>query len=73
MKTARKNRIKLWKGAGISLGLLTAATALGLVFRRADVLETNIVLLYILAVFFASALTEGYLWYLHVCGSPAGL
>lgn len=41
---------------------LLSATLVGLLFRKIGFKETNVVLLYILAVFITSSLTRGYFW-----------
>lgn len=45
-----------------SILFLLAATLLGMGFREIGFTETNVVLLYILAVFITASLTRGYLW-----------
>ena len=60
-----KNRKKA--GSGLiyfmeSALFLLAATLLGMGFREIGFTETNVVLLYILAVFVTSSLTRGYIW-----------
>lgn len=59
----RKFAFLKWKTlryAAVSLCLLAAATGLGWIFGKAGFPDTNIVLLYILAVLVTSRLTEGY-------------
>ena len=41
---------------------LLLATIVGMLFRKIGFTETNVVLLYILAVFVTSSLTRGYFW-----------
>ena len=60
--TEEKNRVAVfsWRSALITLGLLLAATLVGLFLKRVGFTEANIITVYILSVLFISFLTEGY-------------
>ena len=60
-KKGKKLRVGIIYSAESILFLL-AATLLGMGFREIGFTETNVVLLYILAVFITASLTRGYLW-----------
>lgn len=63
METVSGKKRAGWLLCGlVSVLSLAAATGLGLLFGRAGFPETNIVLLYILAVLAASTLTKGYIY-----------
>jgi len=51
-----------WASAGITAGLLLAATLIGLFLKRVGFTETNIITVYLLSVLFISFLTEGYIY-----------
>jgi len=51
-----------WRSALITLGLLLAATLLGVLLKRVGFTEVNIITIYILSILFISFLTDGYLY-----------
>lgn len=54
---------RLWPLYALETALfLLLATMVGMLFRKIGFTETNVVLLYILAVFVTSSLTRGYFW-----------
>ncbi|MEA4966251.1 MAG: DUF4118 domain-containing protein [Oscillospiraceae bacterium] len=59
-----KKRRAMFSGRSmlVALGILCAATLLGLLLQRTGFAETNIILVYILSVLLISYLTEGYLY-----------
>ncbi len=59
-KTYKNSLIPSWKDLGITLALLTAATAIGLLFQRFGFTDANIIAVYLLSVLLISVLTKGY-------------
>ena len=55
-----KKFLNFMKDAGITLGLLVAATLMGAFFRDMKIHETNIVIGYLLAVLLTARFTKGY-------------
>ena len=51
-----------WQSLLVTLGLLCAATLMGLFLKSVGFTETNIITVYIMSVLFISFLTEGYLY-----------
>lgn len=61
----KKNNIKIFNmliNIVIMIILLTMATIIGFIFSKVEILETNIVIIYILFVFFISVFTRNYIY-----------
>lgn len=59
-KTFDNNVLPSWKDLAVTLGLLAAATAIGILFQRLGFTEANIITVYLLSVLLISILTRGY-------------
>ena len=61
----KKNNVKIFNmliNIVIMIILLTMATLIGFIFSKVEILETNIVIIYILFVFFISVFTKNYVY-----------